>query len=188
MYDKQQSIKILSEDARVKYIIDKPYVLIVKTIPIKIVPDDGRHKRMFICPIGKYIITIEKCKTHTGKEAHFTDIYIDREGGPIWPDVPNSSGNGYRTQHITGSICWGTANEDYQTLRRNADWFWMAKLCLDLICDGKLERGESAIFHYVNSFLQLKYAKEVKNKRWENKLREQIKRKFNRVEDLERWL
>lgn len=187
MYDKEESIKLLEQDSRVRKIINEKYELTIMTRPVRLTPEK-KGNVMLICPIGKYKIIIEKSQSGN----YISSVEIERVGGTV-SSFPKGLGylEQWHTHHISEEmspkICWGSAEEEYDILRRNCDWFWLAKMALDLVYDSEKEKDHARIYDYVVPFLQLKYALQVKNKVWERKLRLYIFKKFKRVR-LEKWL
>lgn len=188
MYNKQKTIELLRHDSNIQKVVSKPKSLIIFTYPIKVIPDKRRFKRMIVCPVGSYKITINQksvpfynFNTMKYENKDELQVNIDREnGGIVLGKVVDSSTfyANFKSFHVgmfgRGPICWGNANSDYNKIRKNNDWYWVAKICLDLLTDSNPEgTSEFKVMLYKKLVLgfQYKFAIEQDNKEWIKKLR-----------------
>jgi len=170
MYNKKQAVELLKRDKRTKKVGDKIRKLTVYTNPI--VPKCTDVKNIFIYPIGRFKIEIKET-------VKYLSTLIERVNGPFNPEY--TDGSGFTHFHIRPSwsnrgICWGSADEEVENIQYNKDWFWLVKRCLDLLEDGNPENGHENSFYYSMIGLQIKTAREDKNKEALFRLRKILRR------------
>ena len=159
MYSKQQAVKLLRADKRVKKVEVTDKKMYIYTHPITPIVTREDYKGSFLCPIGIYKITISSC-------SKYIDCKIKRE-------------NWYRGMHhyhikdgwSGDGICWGSADNEVDIIKDNKDWFWLVKRCLDLLEDGNPESGETEKWYDDMYDLMINYAKGKKNRKLADKLK-----------------
>ena len=177
IFSKEDAIKELKKDNRIKNIIATKRQLLILTHPI--VPDS--QDITFLFPIGIFKIKIFlKYDSDIHEDVLHCDI--NRVGGGI-------TTQGIHTLHIqTGfndKICWGNMDSTIPTICENKDWFWLAKKCLDIIEDGEIYEEPLDHASWLYS-LQIKFAYENDEKYRKRKikiLREKIDDLCDEAED-----
>jgi len=126
-FNKKQSMTELRKDRRVRRIVVKRTFTKVFTHPI--IPKSAvkRHRKIYIAPIGTYVITIKN-------DTHYKCLKADitREQGYV---------DELYAIHIMGpfKICWGNQDHIVSKLRYKYDWYWYIIKCLDLLEQGEQE-------------------------------------------------
>ena len=166
MYSKQEAVKLLKADNRVKQVRVTAKRMYIHTHPIIPVVTKESYKGTYLCPIGTYRITITerpelinaiiKREKRTGKIHHY---HIQ---------------DNWRGDHI----CWGTADSEVNIIKDNKDWFWLAKRCLDLLEDGNPEYRETEKWYDNMYDLMIDYAKGKKDYKLAEKLEKIQKKKL----------
>lgn len=199
MFSKLQSIRLLKKDERVKKVINQSNKLIIHTHLVKLKPKSWRMKRINIAPLGEYEIIInqrsEKLYNDMEKIGIKKRLQIDinRIGGPISIPFCSFASALFHSPHINeewaDKICWGNAESDVQTTMKNNDWFWTAKLALDLVHDNNPEHGSTRLYKWSVVLLQLKQAIQSGNKNTEKRIRRIMKKyvRFKRAYN-DSWL
>lgn len=173
---KQQAIKELREDSRVKsitvhrniglYILTNPIIPKI-TIPYKrkiLFYDDN----YFLCPIGTFEIAIKE---------YPKNLVICIKRIPVW-ELDDYTQTPHISDNDGSDICWGSIEDEAQQACKNKDWFWTVKLCLDLIEDGNYD-SDIGGWHEVMIGMQIDYAKRnIKDKQ----LIETLKQRFKRTQ------
>lgn len=184
-YSKEQAAKMLREESCVKIVFETKDSLYIETKPITPIPKDKRNKKMFVCPIGTFSIKIEKYK----KLESLKMPDINRLQGPF-VDYDDYGSNGWHTHHIfdgwNNKVCWGNVSELISKLRYNQDWYWLAKVCLEIITDGNPEPEYRDIYDRVMLYLQYQYAIIKNNNQWKKKLQVLLKKKLGHIKIEER--
>ncbi len=177
MYKKREAVKMLLADERVKSVNSFPSKMIVITNPIFLKSE--RFNKWILGPIGTYTITIKCNVKHNNLK-----INIKRnEGTLIFKNnivemlVEKFLHFHVRTNWTDNNICWGTANEEVNIIRKNKDWFWFVKRVLDLLQDGDPEYDNGYEREFDNFFicligLQASYAK--KHNLYNTKLKKEL--------------
>jgi len=175
-YNKTESCKMLRQDERVKKIISKHKSIFIYTYPVMLKPKQRSLKKLIVCPVGEYVISIKKLSNEL-------IIDINRIGGYICLGNTFSCDFKLDSMHVAdfsfnyGSrMCWGDANCDITKICNNRDWYWAGKLSLELLYDS--HKGAESITFYkkINLALQLKYALDNKNAKWKKQLRSLIQK------------
>lgn len=129
----------LRKDRRIKKVVCVGENLTIYTKPIIPINDEDD---ILPYPIGEYVI----------------DISYD--GGDFYPDIKRLGRELEirKSLHIfrSGSVCWGNAEDEIETISENEDWLWFVKRLLDVMEDGFDEEiGELRPIYR----LQIEYAK-----------------------------
>lgn len=87
-------------------------------------------RKIHKCPIGKYTIKLFL------SDMYGLSVKITRNEGQIkqfhHPHIDTRDGS-------DGRICWGNIKGEIEVVCRNKDWYWAARMSLDLLEDGELE-------------------------------------------------
>ncbi len=169
MYSKDEAVKLLRGDKRVKKVITNSKTMYIYTHPITPIITKEEYKGSFLCSIGTYKIAITN-------HSHYITCKIRREK---WKeDVHHYHIEERWGTYGSGEICWGTVKSEVSTIKDNKDWFWLAKRCLDLLEDGNPEYGETRKWYHNMYDLMIDYAKSKRNKKLAEKLEKIQKRKL----------
>lgn len=128
IYSRRQAIEMLKEDKRVATAIMTSDGMEVISSPI--VP------KGYTEPVGTYRIVLEKSDK-------YLSISIKRVEGTAYCDGTRLEQYhiqpGYGGGTESDNVCWGNLAGRVDKMKEKKDWFWLAKSCLDLICDWKRE-------------------------------------------------
>ena len=161
-HTKSQAINELKKDPRIDTIRNGITNLVITTIPI--IPRGFKGDEIFIYPVGVFKITINMNKGGFKSAFIITNISVKYR-------------NGHQHLMSINRACWGGFETDMEKIKKNRDWYWAGKRCLDFINDFGREHNQSPLRYFeswVDSQLefQLEYMKDdlkVKKKLIANK-------------------
>ena len=184
-YTKSQAKEMLLRNERIAKITMGFNKMTITTHPF--IPKGFPGDKLFIYPVGTYIITLKKGLSKIGINIVRKEGYVQQwwTGHEEWYSLHINKT--YGSQYGENGICWGSICSEMRTMQRNNDWFWIVKGCLDLINDFKYNTFSendmisraSYMIDYVgddeNAKREIKEAVKSKNPKFKN-------------EDMREWL
>jgi len=173
VFTKEQAMKELKKDRRVKSIRLTKNCMIIDTKPILPTWNEKQDKELYLYPIGTYTITIRFGDEYQRYYMYKLFARIRRKEGAI----SNGNERSFHAPHIMSDwdICWGNGTNQMNKIRDNGDWYWYAMRCLDLLETGRPEDSVETLKYFMLR-LQMSYLRQNKHPRLYKKVRAVFKK------------